>query len=90
MDFLEIAQSSYLANFRELTNKIKISCEEAEDNLKYLERLKDPCTKIDKAQPKDIPKILPEVLSYVRVIWELSKFYSVPERMKGLLTKISN
>jgi len=26
----------------------------------------------------------------VRIIWELSKYYYTPERMKGLLTKISN
>ena len=30
------------------------------------------------------------MLSSVRVIWELSENYSTPERMKGLLTKISN
>ena len=52
--------------------------------------LEEPCKKIDKAQPKDIPKLLPEVLNNVRVIWELSKFYNTDDRMKGLLTKISN
>ena len=42
------------------------------------------------SKPKDIPKILPEALNSVRIIWELSKYYNTPERMKGLLTKISN
>lgn len=40
--------------------------------------------------PKDIPKILPDVLNSVRIIWELSRHYNTQERMKGLLTKISN
>ena len=30
------------------------------------------------------------MLKSVRLVWELSKFYNTPERMKGLLTKISN
>jgi dynein heavy chain len=45
---------------------------------------------MESAQPKDIPKMLPEVLNSVRIIWELSKYYNTNERMKGLLTKISN
>jgi len=52
--------------------------------------LSEPCRKIEQSSPKDIPKILPEALNYVRVIWELSKYYNTSERMKGLLTKISN
>lgn len=52
--------------------------------------LSEPCRKIEQAKPKDIPKILPEALNCVRIIWELSKYYNTPERMKGLLTKISN
>ena len=45
---------------------------------------------METAQPKDIPKMLPEVLNSVRIIWELSKYYNSNERMKSLLTKISN
>ena len=52
--------------------------------------LEAPCKAIENAQPKDIPKILPEVLNNVRIIWELSKYYSTPDRLKSLLTKISN
>ena len=87
---LDIATSSYLPGFKELENKIRSGFEEADDNLKFLRTLNGPCEKIEKADPKDIPKILPEVLNSVRIIWELSKYYNTPERMKGLLTKISN
>ena len=87
---MDIAGSSYLPGFKELENKIKTGFEEANDNLKFLKTLDVPCGKIETAEPKDIPRILPEVLSSVRIIWELSAFYNTPERMKGLLTKISN
>lgn len=39
---------------------------------------------------QDIPKILPLILSCVRMIWSLSRFYNTPERLVGLLRKLSN
>jgi len=87
---LEHASSSYLPGFQDLEKKILAGQEEAVDNLRFLELLKEPCTKIEKARPSEIPKILPDVLTNVRVIWELSKYYNTKERMKGLLSKISN
>ena len=76
--------------FIDLEKKIQAGFDEAQDNLQFLNTLSEPCRKIEQAKPKDIPKILPEVLNSVRIIWELSKYYHTPERMKGLLTKISN
>ena len=87
---MELASSSYLPGFKDLEKKIKAGHEEANDNLQFLNTLSEPCRKIENAEPKDIPKILPEVLNSVRIIWELSKYYNTTERMKGLLTKISN
>jgi dynein heavy chain len=58
--------------------------------LKFLTTLQEPCKKIESAEPKDIPKLIPEVLNCVRLIWEMSTHYNTDERMKGLLTKISN
>jgi len=58
--------------------------------LQFLKTLEAPCKAIENAQPKDIPKILPEVLNNVRIIWELSSYYNTSDRLKSLLTKISN
>jgi dynein heavy chain len=74
----------------DLQKRIHSSFDEAQDNLKFLKILEEPCRKIEKAHPSEIPKLLPDVLSAVRIIWELSGNYSSEERMKGLLTKISN
>jgi dynein heavy chain len=82
--------SSYLPGFRDLEKKINEGHDEASDNLTFLNTLYEPCSKIEKSEPKDIPKILPDVLNSVRLIWELSRYYNSTERMQGLLTKISN
>jgi dynein heavy chain len=82
--------SSYLQQFTEESDKIVKSYDEAKDNLKFLNLLFEPCNKISRAAPVDIPKLLPEVLNKVRMIWELSGFYATEERMKGILVKISN
>jgi len=87
---LENAGSSYLPGFIDLEKKIQAGFDEAQDNLQFLNTLSEPCRKIEQSKPKDIPKILPEALNCVRIIWELSKYYNTTERMKGLLTKISN
>lgn len=89
-EVLEKASSSYLPHFTELTKDIEKGHEEAEDNLRFLNLLSDPCKKIEAATPKEIPKLLPEVLNNVRIIFELSKHYNTMDRMKSLLTKIGN
>ena len=66
---LKAAESSYLAAFKDLEEKIELESLEAADNLKYLKTLSEPCKKIENSEPKDIPGILPEVLNCVRLIW---------------------
>lgn len=90
IEALRIHKSSYLTQFEELQTKIHDSYEEASDNLKFLKILEEPCRKIERAQPAEIPKLLPDALSAVRIIWELSTNYNSEERMKSLLIKISN
>lgn len=90
IEVLEKASSSYLQNFEDLRKDIEKGHDEAEDNLKFLGLLYEPCKKIEASQPKDIPKVLPEVLNNVRIIFELSKHYNTTDKMRTLLTKIGN
>lgn len=60
----------------------------AEDNVKFLLVLEEPCNVLAKAQPADIPAALPKVLNCVRLIWNLSRFYNSPDRIVGLLRKV--
>jgi len=83
---LDAANSSYINGFKELEAKIKNGYDEANDNLMCLSILQEPCKKIEAAQPKEIPKLLPEVLNNVRMIWESSRYYNTNDKMKSLLS----
>lgn len=62
----------------------------AEDNWKFLLCLEQPCQQLHKAHPTAIPDLLPHILSCVRMIWNVSRFYNTPERITVLLRKLSN
>ena len=87
---LEQSKSSYLGPFMNLSNLIQREAVAAEDNLKFLSSLEKPCQALAEADPKDIPPILPKLLYCIRMIWNISRFYNTPERLAGLLRKVSN
>lgn len=53
----------------------------AEDNLKFLLCLEEPCQGLVAAHPQDIPGLLPPILNCVRMVWNISRFYNTPERV---------
>lgn len=87
---LDIAKSTFLEQFLRLSNLIQAGTIEAQDNLKFLSTLTDNCKVLFHAEPKDIIKILPELLRSVRLIWSHSNYYNTKERVTSLLRKISN
>jgi len=87
---LEHAKSSYLGPFETLSQRIDEGSVEANNNLKFLQLITEPCQALSVAEPRDIPGILPHLLNCIRMIWTLSRFYNTEERLTGLLRKISN
>ncbi|KAJ3195453.1 Dynein heavy chain 2, axonemal [Irineochytrium annulatum] len=87
---LEAAKSSYLEQFLRLSNSIQEGTFQAQDNLRFLSTLSDPCSVLSTAEPKDIPGILPKLLNCIRIIWTNSKNYNTRERLTSLLRKVSN
>ena len=87
---LKHAKSSYLPTFRSLSGAIQREAAAAEDNLKFLMLLEEPCIKLSKAEPKDIPPIFPSLLHRIRMIWNYSGFYNTDTRLISLLRKVSN
>jgi dynein heavy chain len=61
---------------------------EANDNLRFLSALTEPCEELYKAGPKQIPTILPKLLHTIRMIWSISRFYNTVDRLTGLLRKV--
>lgn len=87
---LEAAKSSYLQPFNDLAQRIQEGSIEANNNLKFLEPIREPCESLAQADPQQIMEILPNLLACIRMIWSLSKFYNTEDRLTGLLRKISN
>lgn len=87
---LEHSKSSYLDPFTKLSTDIQREASAAESNLRFLRVLEEPSRELSNAQPKAIPGILPRILHRVRVIWNVSEHYNTPERIIGLLRKVSN
>jgi len=87
---LTAAKSSFLAPFEKLAELIRTGSMEAQDNLRFLNILTEPCERLAQAEPKDIPAILPGLLNRIRVIGTVSRKYTSPERLTGLLRKVSN
>ena len=87
---LEHAKSTYLAPFESLHQSIQEEAMIAEDSLKFLTTLEEPCKLMAKATPKELAPILPNILHRIRLIWNTSENYNVPERLTGLLRKVSN
>ncbi|CUG06458.1 dynein heavy chain, putative [Bodo saltans] len=90
VDVLQEAKSFYyLEPFLALRADIENGTEEAIDNLRYLNTLVEPCTRLTNATPQEIPGMVKEILRTVQLILIHSKHYK-KERFFRLLRMISN
>lgn len=87
---LTIAKSSYITAFIRLSEEIKNTSLEAQDNLKFLATMKDVCIYFSDLSPAEIPSILPKIINQIRMIWTNSRFYKSREVITGLFRKVSN
>nr|CDS32130.1 dynein heavy chain [Hymenolepis microstoma] len=87
---LTLAKSSYIAPFIKLSEEIKSTSKEAQDNLKFLITMKDIFINLTELTPSQIPSILPDLINQIRMIWTNSKYYKSKEVITGLFRKVSN
>ncbi len=66
----------------------KDGSKQAENNLKFLLVLKDPCHELADAKPVDIPKQLPRIINIIRVIWTNSDYYNTGDRLTAMFRKV--
>jgi len=90
VSILTLAKSSYVGPFLKLSKLIQDGSNQAQSNVKFLSILQQPCTELANAEPKHIPKLLPELLSLVRIVWTNSEHFRSRERITGIMRKISN
>ncbi len=87
---LEYAKSNYIGPFHTLTKQIVAKAAEANDNLKYLESIREQCTALHTIEAQKIVTVLPELLSRVRLVWSFSQYYNDNDSISGFLRKVSN
>ncbi|CAF0814718.1 unnamed protein product [Didymodactylos carnosus] len=87
---LQLAKSSYLAQFLKLADQLQSNTKRADNNLSFLMALKDPCHELADAKPSEIGRLLPKIVQLIRVIWINSEFYNRPELLTALFRKLSN
>ncbi|RLN72009.1 hypothetical protein BBJ28_00019305, partial [Nothophytophthora sp. Chile5] len=90
VEILHAAKSSYLQPFETLSQIIKQGSTEANDNLRFLQKLSPVCEDIARAQPDEVPLLLPKLLNFIRLIWMYSRHYNTEDRITSLLRKVSN
>ena len=90
IEVLKYAKSNYIGPFDMLTRQIVERAAEANDNLKYLESIREQCTALREIPANKVVTILPDLLNRIRLIWTYSKFYNSEDRVCGILRKISN
>ena len=90
VDALQHSKSNYIAPFRLLTEQIVTKAAQANDNLKYLESIREQCTDLHTIEAPKIVTVLPQLINRIRLIWSFSNFYQDNEAMTGLLRKVSN
>ncbi|KAG5504844.1 hypothetical protein GH5_05475 [Leishmania sp. Ghana 2012 LV757] len=79
----------YLEPFLGLRTDIERGTEEAYDNLRYLCTLIKPCERLAKAELRDIPRLVQDVLKNVQLVLIFSKFYK-KEHITRLLRMVSS
>ncbi len=86
---LERFRSSYLGQFLDLSKQIEQEAMIAEENLKYLTILEEPCQQLANCSIRDIPLLYPKLLRCIRMIWKLSPFYNTADKITSLLCLVS-
>lgn len=87
---LKATRSSYIEPFEVLASIITHGSIEANDNLRFLEKISPICEELARASPSEIPPLLPKLLNIIRLIWLHSTYYNTEDRITSLLRKISN
>ncbi|KAL0235194.1 hypothetical protein GEMRC1_001776 [Eukaryota sp. GEM-RC1] len=90
LSVLDYTQSTYLVPFKSLARVIRLKYSEAENNLKFLSTLIEPCEELADVDLESFPSLLSVIITRVRLIWEYSKYYCTSKRISGLLRRITN
>lgn len=88
---LEKFQSIFVKPLNELFAEIDKEIEQAQDNVRYLKLLLEPCEEIlNAASPAVVPVKLPKIINIIRYIWLNAKYYNSPDSITKLYRFVGN
>ena len=87
---LESVHSKYCEPIKSLSKEIENGAKVADNNVKFLEILQEPCQNLSSVRFEEIQGLFPRLLACTRAIYTLSENYNTHEKITGLLRKISN
>jgi len=86
---LKAVKSKYADACSDLFLAVEKGSDEAENCVKFLEILREPCHKLLTLDVDEISRLFPRFLNCVRAIFTLSLSYNTYDRISGLLRRIS-
>ena len=89
VSILKNACSKYAQPVESLVTLISKGLQKAENIVKFLSILQEPCKRLSKLKPVEIPTLFSELMNCTRLIYSLSSNYSTYERISDLLRRIS-
>jgi len=90
LTILKKAKSKYARPVEALAGTLKQGSKEAENSVKFLKVLQEPCELLSMLKPADIPSIMPKFLNCIRLIHSHSANYNTRERISDLIRRVSS
>ena len=84
------AKSNASHRWKALDIQITDAANESKDNVKYLATLEKSLEPMYQGRVQDITESLPALMTNVRMMYTIARFYSTPEHMTRLFVKITN
>ena len=88
--FLNQYESKYSKPIAKLKNSIQSALQEAQNVVKFLSILQEPCEQLSQLEPENIPDVFLDLMNCTRLIYTHSSNYKTFERVSDLLRRISS
>jgi len=89
MDLLSYSEPPAAKHFNELLSELNECCNEAKDNVKFLQTIDKFATPLYHGTPIDAAETMPGFLNAIQIIYTISRYYNTPQSIELLLVKIN-
>ena len=76
--------------WKQIDLRLTDASNEAKDNVKYLTTIEKSLEPLYASGPKEVLEVVPSLLSNVKMMYTIARYYHTNERMTRLFSKISN